>query len=241
MIPAVQRRLYRHARHAYQAVANRQYATQRRELARLLGTFVRRGDLVFDIGANRGEYTEVLLVLGARVVSVEPNPTLARTLSSRYPAIVEQVAVGSEPGVLPLHLGKDLQHSTLSTEWLRRAPGADRWAPETVDVEVVTFSELVQRHGRPEFVKIDVEGYELEVLRGCDELPRALSFEYQCSDFGVAQNCLSLLHGYEFNALASGETAFRDEWCDDAEMLTRLESRCGVAPSAYGDVYARAT
>jgi 16S rRNA A1518/A1519 N6-dimethyltransferase RsmA/KsgA/DIM1 with predicted DNA glycosylase/AP lyase activity len=43
--------------------------------------FIPKGSLVFDIGANVGEYTQAFLDLGARVVAVEPNPDLARKLT----------------------------------------------------------------------------------------------------------------------------------------------------------------
>ena len=241
MIATFQRHVYRHARHAYHAVANRPYAERQRDLAELLGDFVHPGDLAFDIGANRGDYTDVLLVLGARVVAVEPNPRLARGVASRYPVVVEQVAVGAAPGVFPLHLGNDPEHSTLSQEWLVRAPTSGRWSGDTVNVEVVTLARLIERHGRPDFVKIDVEGYEAEVLRGCAEMPRALSFEYQCSHFDVAKDCLGLLRGFEFNSVGSGASTFGEDWCDELEMLGRLTATCDFSGAAYGDVYARST
>lgn len=239
MIATIQRRVYRHARRAYHAVANRSYAERQRDLVKLLGEFVRPGALAFDIGANRGDYTDVLLMLGARVIAVEPNPDLARALASRYPVVVEQVAVGSAPGVLPLHLGNDSEHSTLSQEWLVRAPTPGRWSGDTVNVEVVTLARLIERHGRPDFVKIDVEGYEAEVLRSCAEMPRALSFEYQCSDIDVAKDCLALIDGFEFNIVDSGASIFREGWCDQLEILARLTARCDFSGVAYGDVYAR--
>ncbi len=42
--------------------------------------FIRPGDLVFDIGANRGDRTEVFVQMGARVVAAEPQPWLAAPL-----------------------------------------------------------------------------------------------------------------------------------------------------------------
>lgn len=235
----IQRRVYRHARHAYQAVANRPYAARRRDLAKLLSEFVRSGVLVFDIGANMGHYTDVLLALGARVVAVEPNPDLARTLARRYPVIVEQVAVGAAPSISPLHLGRDPGHSTLSHDWLVRAPISDRWSGDTVTVQVVTLERLIETHGCPDFVKIDVEGYEAEVLRGCERMPRALSFEYRCSQLDVAKECVALLRGFEFNSVGSEASTFRGAWCAEHELLARLATRRGFSPDAYGDVYAR--
>ena len=232
----LQRHSYRHVRRAYQAVANREYARKRHELTVLLSGFIKRRDLVFDIGANRGDYTDVLLGIGAKVVAVEPNRVLADRIRAHYPVVVEHAAVGAAPGRLPLHLGIDPGHSTLSDEWLTDAPTQDRWSGHTVTVDVVTIDELTARHGAPAFLKIDAEGYEAEILRGSGHLPPTLSFEYQCSALPVADECLALLDGYRFNEVPSDGTTFTHDWCDAAELRTRLGAE---DPAAYGDVYAR--
>src|SRR5262249_53911748 len=71
-----------------------------------------------------------------------------------------------------------------------------------------TVDALIARHGMPVFVKIDVEGYEAEVLAGLTQPPRALSFEFTTIQREVAQACIDrcLALGYvRFNA-ALGET-----------------------------------
>jgi FkbM family methyltransferase len=235
----VKKHAYRHARRAYHALANREYARDRRALAAVLRLFVRRGDLVFDIGANRGDYTDVLLAIGARVVAVEPNPSLAERVGACYPVVVEQVAVGAARGTLELHLGTNPAHSTLSDTWLTSAPTQDRWSGRAIAVDVVTVADLVARHGEPAFIKIDVEGYEAEVLRGCASVPPTLSFEFQCASLSVTDECLALLGDtYEFNEIASNATQFGDDWCTAARLRDRLER---LDRSAYGDVYARLT
>lgn len=233
----VKKHAYRHVRRVYQAIANPGYARGRRDLARVLRAFVQRGDVVFDIGANRGDYTDVLLGLGAKVVAVEPNPPLAERIQSCYPVDVECAAVGAEPGTLLLHLGTNPAHSTLSDTWLANAPTQDRWSGNTMAVSVVTVADLMARHGKPAFMKIDVEGYEAEVLRGCPEPPPALSFEFQCASLSVTDECLALLgDAYEFNDIASGARQFGDDWCDASRLLERLRR---LDEAAYGDVYAR--
>jgi FkbM family methyltransferase len=71
---------------------------------------------VFDVGANVGDVTSVLLDLGARVVAVEPDPRLTRIIE-RYRVQVENVAVGRSEGTQELHVGTDPAHSSLSPEW----------------------------------------------------------------------------------------------------------------------------
>ena len=51
---------------------------------RLYGSFVRRGDLVFDVGAHVGDRVASFRRLGARVVAVEPQPALVKVLKLFY-------------------------------------------------------------------------------------------------------------------------------------------------------------
>src|SRR5262245_44693094 len=70
----------------------------------LYGQFVRPGDLVFDVGAHVGDRIGVFRRLGARVVAVEPQPALVKTLRLIYgrdrAVTIEPVAVGLSPGTV---------------------------------------------------------------------------------------------------------------------------------------------
>lgn len=96
------------------------------------------------------------------------------------------------------------------------------------------------RHGLPAFVKIDVEGFEAEVLRGLSRPPRALSFEFTTIQRDVAAQCLALLHalGYRaFNACLGESMAFAHAAPVGAEAMRGwIEALPHAANS--GDVYA---
>lgn len=201
------------------------------------------GALAFDVGANRGEISELFAGLGARVVAVEPNPALAEGLRRRFRGrvIVEAAAVGAAEGTATLRLGKDDAHSTLSPDWVERAPTADRWA-EAIEVPVTTLDALAARHGRPHLVKIDVEGFEDAVLAGLSKAPPAVVFEFQCAALEVAARAIRRLEelgDYRFNATALEERRFLlpETVGGDAVLaaLAELRARDGAA---YGDVYA---
>jgi FkbM family methyltransferase len=232
--------LHRHMQTLYQRTLNRTYWRERQGLRRLLGNFVRAGDLVFDIGANVGGYVVIFLDLGAQVVAVEANPQLAALLRRRYRVATEAVAAGASTGKAVLHLGRQSGHSTISRQWLERAPTQDRWAGETVTVPMATLDDLIARYGRPVFVKIDVEGAEADVLRGATGPLQAVSFEFQASDLSVAEECIAILEDrgtYRFAYANAGH--YELERCvDGSELRERLQEIASSDSARYGDVYA---
>lgn len=216
-------------------------------MATLYSPFVPPGSLVFDIGANRGAYAQVFLNLGARVISVEPNPICAselRRLGASFPRLtVVEKAVGESPGKAAFHVCEDSTISTLSDRWLEVAKQSRyhkdaRWSQDRT-VSVTTIDELASTYGEPIFIKIDVEGLDDQVLRGMSFLPPALSFEFNTTIPEVAQNCLNLpliVGNYEFNLDEGLEPRLRlERWLDAAEMKHLLT----VQTCESGDVVAR--
>ncbi len=124
--------------------------------------FLRVGDLFVDVGANIGSYTVLASrVIGCRTVAFEPDPAAAAALERniRLNKIAERVelrisAVGEQDGEAPFSIGLDTQNPVLTS-----ADATGRSVPmQTLDRAL---------GGRiPILVKIDVEGYETEVLRG---------------------------------------------------------------------------
>ena len=222
-------------------------------------SLIPQGGLCFDIGANHGEYTAAFLSLGARVVAVEPQRDLAEFIARAFSAetsnsilVVRDQAVGSEKGVARLLVASDptKSMSTLSTLFVEisRANG-DVWDENaSIDVKVVTLDSLIDEFGAPDYVKIDVEGFDLEVLRSLSQPIALLSHEFNTQPglMEIAEDCIRYidrLGQYEFNyqAEAPGQTSLQfDKWVSAGVMLYAL--RHDIARTKlFGDVFARCT
>ena len=221
-----------------------------RTLRLFYAQFVRPGDLCFDIGAHVGNRLQALSRLGARVVALEPQPQCMRLLRRWYGhhpniELVEQ-AVGGARGTRSLFVSERTPTvTTLSRDWIG-AVGATpgfagvRW-DRSIPVHVTTLDELIARYGEPTFCKIDVEGTELDVLRGLSHPLKVLSFEYIPAAIDIALGCVSRLGElgrYEYN-LSPGELSrLRSSvWLGPTQMAALL--RHMPIGERSGDVYAR--
>jgi FkbM family methyltransferase len=183
----------------------------------LYARFVRRGGLAFDIGAHVGDRTASFRRLGARVVALEPQPLCALAIRAIHGGDTEvtlvQAACGAGEGIIKLHVNSaNPTVTTASTDFVRAADGAGGWEgqvwDETVDVAVTSLDALAAAHGRPDFIKIDVEGFEDQVLAGLSTPVPALSFEFTTIQRDIAFRCLDRLEGLGYRRfnVALGES-----------------------------------
>jgi len=236
-------------RDAYQFACNRPNRHYRKEMKAFFAQFVSKNDLVFDVGANIGDYSEIFVGLGARVVAVEPNAQLVpllRRITPRNRVAIECIALGSREGTAKLYLCGKNYLATLSRDWISVAERSQRFAgikwSEQVAVPVSTLDTLINKYGTPQFIKIDVEGFENEVLAGLSTLPGFLSFEFNSefvegAAFCLAQPCFSA--DTKFNVILGGSAPFVfDQWVCRDEMLRFLENRRFARPHMNGDIIA---
>ncbi|WP_395338298.1 FkbM family methyltransferase [Ningiella sp. W23] len=173
--------------------------------------FIGKNDLCFDVGAHLGDRSKTWLTLGAKVVAVEPQPAFVKYLTNTFGSTgefsLETCALGQHEGSAELaisHLFPTL--STLAgVEWeaeLKRASSLPISFDENIEVRVSTLDRLIAKHGMPKFCKIDVEGFEYDVLLGLTSPIPYVSFEVLSCSLSRAQQCLDRLSalGYkEFN------------------------------------------
>ena len=238
-------------RRMYWAVAKRGtlISYQREEsFYRTLLVGLRRDDLIFDIGANVGAKTEVFLSLGARVVAVEPDRAAREIIQDRFlryrirsrPVTIVDKAVTERSGTARMLIdGPGSAVNTLSQKWANylhenrenfqyQNYGLD--FSESMLVETTTIEDLTRLHGRPFFVKLDVEGQELSALRGMQSPVPFLSFEvnlqmFRCEGEECVQTLCRLAPYGRFNyARDCGTGLALGEWLEAAKFSQELKS-----------------
>ena len=162
-----------------------------KSLFKFYSSFIKKGDLVFDIGTNYGNHSSIFLELGAKVVCLEPNPKLIPLLGKRFGsrAIIINKGVSSKNQILKFNSLKDSGHSTFDNSTIKEGDEV----LETIHIETTTLKDLINHHGIPQFIKIDVEGFEYEVLKTLEEPVKNLSFEFNLSRIDVLKKCLDHL------------------------------------------------
>jgi len=233
----------------YDASFNRRAEAAKHKLAMeaFYRQYIRPGDIVFDIGANIGGRTAIFSDLGGRVICVEPQPKCIKKLRKQFGKnahiIIVEAAAGEREGVGELSICEsEPTISTMSQQWITegRFAGNNQWT-STVPVEVTTLDLLITRYGTPAFCKIDVEGFELSVLKGLSRAVPNISFEFSREFFTETKACIDHLLSIGptvFNAsFGESMTLLRSEWMTPDALYGIIDSEDD--PLLWGDVYAR--
>jgi FkbM family methyltransferase len=232
---------YKPLRFVYQRLFDRDAVLRRKRRLEFYSAFIQSGDLVFDVGAHLGNYSEALRDVGATVVAIEPDPRNAKILRKRLQSEyvrIEQCALGRTEGTAKLRIAFDRDDvSTLSDQW---AENTNAHWQGTVQVHVRTLDSIASDYGIPKYVKVDAEGYDAEVLRGMSFRPQIVSFEFLSRDLKIAQACIELLREWSFNIVIEERSRFElSRWVNGDEILAAILALSGSV--VYGDVFARAS
>jgi FkbM family methyltransferase len=139
-------------------------------------------ETIFDVGMYDGADAKYYLETGHKVVAIEANPMMCDCVGKKLQRyvdtgqlLIENVAVAANAGSIDLHIcGQDLGSSSIVAEHLvGRQPLASFSVPAT------TITDLMHRHGKPKFLKVDIEGADKVCVMSLTQetAPQYLSFE----------------------------------------------------------------
>jgi FkbM family methyltransferase len=212
--------------------------------------FIKEGDWVFDVGANMGNRVKAFLDLKAKVVAVEPQKSCYKYLKLMFGNKIQLVTkgLGAKEGIKNFYIADSRTLATFSEEFIKAVKDSGRFGNnnwnKTEEIQMTTLDNLIQQYGVPSFIKIDVEGFEKEVLSGLSQKINALSFEYCVPEqLEQAMDCIKALKvsnpamkfNYSVNESMKMEMEF---WLSAQEMLAFLQTDKFIN-SGFGDIYGK--
>jgi FkbM family methyltransferase len=213
-----------------------------------------RPRLVFDVGANGGAKARVFASMADNVICIEPDPDAVAYLKQRYrnnPRIfIVPKGVGARETSAPFFIfEKGDCYNTFSDKWVKQLSNTSdslgrptKTVTSVINVQITTLDRLIMDHGIPDYIKLDVEGYELDVILGLRTKISLLSFECNLPEF--RDDAIAIINylwagdpRISFN-LTTSEPPFQlelQDWVDGNEIVELLNH----IPSAYCEIYMR--
>jgi len=210
---------------------------------------VKKNDLVFDVGANIGNRIEPLLKIGAKVIAIEPQKKCQNILKRRFGNKIEIVdmGLGEKEEFMDFFVANVNTISSFSKEWIESVKN-DRFKGYTwskpMKIKITTLDKLIEKYGVPNFIKIDVEGFELQVLKGLHHPIDIISFEYVVPEHLYRiKDCLLQINKHnnqiECNYSIGESMEFElKRWMNVNEFLNHILSE-NFSSSSFGDIYTR--
>jgi len=207
---------------------------------------INSNDLIFDVGANIGVKSIPFLNKGCMVIMIEPQPECLARLINQFGSnpLVKILSCGlsNAEGFRDLSICEEANAiSTFADKWKEGRFKSYKWNKK-ITVQTTTLDSLIKLFGDPQFIKIDVEGFEYEVISGLTKKSGILSFEYTYEIINDAMKCLDILNklGYkEFTFSLAEENNFKCDWSDYLSMVDKLFFYYQRWNGLWGDIYAR--
>ena len=213
--------------------------------------FLNRGDTYFDIGANHGNRISPIIDMDLKIIAVEPQPSCVQFLSEQFGDRITIIpkGCGSKEEVKTMYISPTTILSSFSEDWIKSAQESGRFSDHTWDekqeIALTTLDNLIQEFGEPQFIKIDVEGFELEVLNGLSSPVAMLSFEYAVPEKTSAiVECIKRLAAISDDEIlcnySIGESMewASEKWRSSSDMAQYVEM-AEFQNTFFGDIYVK--
>lgn len=214
--------------------------------------FIGESDVIFDVGLNVGDKTACFLNLGCRVVGFEPQKDIylqaRKRFEGRHGFMAENIALDDKKGVAVMYIAGYHTLSSMNPEFISQVK-EERFSGYSWDkkeiVNTDTLDNMILRYGIPKYIKIDVEGYELSVLKGLTRKINYISIEFipemivsvkECIDYVDTLNQNSTRFNYLYR---ENDHFYFDEWVSKSQIMDYLNS-VDDRKYEFGDIFLRA-
>lgn len=223
---------------------------QRQKRQAFYSQFLKKGDLYFDVGANYGNRIEPLIELGINIVAVEPQSKCVQYLAEKFGDKIKLIpkGLGSKEEEKTFFESSNSVLSSFSSEWIEATKESGRFShykwEEKGKIKITTLDKLISEYGTPRFIKIDVEGFELDVLKGLSTPVELISYEYSPEQKDRAIACLHRIRDNSAGNVAcnysEGESMdwSLKEWITPKAMEDLILSP-GFMKAGFGDIYVK--
>lgn len=167
-------------------------------------------ELALDIGSFTGDSVVGIQSMGYKhIVCIEPDPHNFDKLKSNYGknatiTLIKKAVSDKSEEIIKLCSTRNLPFlNSLDPKWLTKTRHNQFYRPnqyEEVDVETITIPDIIELVGKsPDYIKIDVEGWEKQVIRCIKEKPELVSFEWISERLDDNLSCISMLRDLGFS------------------------------------------
>jgi len=206
-------------------------------------------NLVFDIGSNVGTTVEFFSQKANKVIGFEPNPRLVEILREKFNnrnVIIDSRGLSNEIGEKKFRIANVDTISTFSEDWVNnsRFTGGYSWN-EGIIVDTTTLDSVIEQYGTPDYIKIDVEGYEFEVLTSLTKVLEntIISFEWAEEQKNKIEQTIKYLFnlGYKKFSYTEADKILMDVEIDwrTIDKLNLIENLDDQRKDKWGMIYVK--